>query len=336
MNARRTIGGGSAFNGLPRVVVACASGALAASAWLLGPSLGQGGEPGPVAAWATDRDRCEVVGLDRDLLIARRVPIPWPTEIEATRGGGAWAVACDGGDPLGPHRLMELSPAGRVLSEHAFGPVLDLTGRDAIDALLVELQPASTDRVWRVEPGGARRLLAVVPEALCVGAQGELALVGSQTGRLTLVSSARPGEILRVIEPGGVLQDVAPGPRAGQWWALDASGAQRLLLLDRDLSTLSCTTLHMHGLHLAPVRGEERVWIADSTEPLARRFGPGGVLEVEARRLPLSGLDRAAVWRGSGVLLAAPGALLRLDGAGALAPGQGGFDFLVGVSAVPR
>ena len=109
---------------------------------------------------------------------------------------------------------------------------------------------------------------------------------------------------------------------------LDGTGDGWLYLLDGSLATAWRERTALQALHLAPVAGEERVWLASSTQPMVRRYGPKGRLELERGNLPLGGLDRALAWR-DGLLATAPGAILRLDAAGNLAPGQGGFAFLV-------
>ena len=89
------------------------------------------------------------------------------------------------------------------------------------------------------------------------------------------------------------------------------------------------------ALQLAPVPGAEQVWLADVSEPRVRRFGAGGVLELELDPAPLSGLQRGAADGSGAVLLTAPGALLAYDGWGAARPGQGGFTYLTDVARVP-
>ena len=140
----------------------------------------------------------------------------------------------------------------------------------------------------------------------------------------------------------------ADAPVADGWWCLDVTQGGRLVRLGPDLSERWSVAVAIQPLHLVPVPGEERVWLASATQPHARRYGPGGQLELDLEDLPLSGLDRGLAWgvrpaspgrRGprasGGVLLVAPGALLHLDAAGQLAPGQGGFDYLVDVAGRP-
>ena len=80
--------------------------------------------------------------------------------------------------------------------------------------------------------------------------------------------------------------------------------------------------------HLGAVPDEERVWVADTGSARVRRFGPAGVVEIDRQDLPAAALDRTVAWRNGGALLLTPGAILHVDAAGTLAPGQGGFAWL--------
>jgi len=110
-------------------------------------------------------------------------------------------------------------------------------------------------------------------------------------------------------------------------WALDGAGTGRVLLLAPDLTVRWTVNLPRRAAHLAAVRGEERVWLANTDSACVLRYGPGGALELDRCGLPLPGLDRAVAWR-DGLVVAAVGAILRLDASGNLMPGQGGFDAL--------
>ena len=161
------------------------------------------------------------------------------------------------------------------------------------------------------------------------GALGLEILVGDEAGGLSLV---RDGEVVAVRELGGEVGDLAPGP-GGTWFALDLA-SRRLVLLDRDLGLLWAVDHGLAALELAPVVGEERVWLVDSTEPLVRRYGPGGGLEVEAG-MPAADATGATDDGQGGLWVASAGALLRLDVHGAVQPGQGGFGHLTDVSRTP-
>jgi len=284
-----------------------------------------------VAVWLCDRDGNRVLGLDRHLLQVRSIALRAPLEIEARSDGGAWVVSAAAGDPLGPHDLLRLSAAGELSLVAALKPVFDLCSDEAGRALVLDLGDGAA-RLQLFEPGSALAWSRVWPGALSAVARADRVLVGTSAGSLALFDLSAPGSAPRVAQVGGLICDLAQGPRPGTWWALDAQGASRLLLLDENLGVEWSTGIGLHALHLAPVPGVERVWLADSTQPHARRFGAGGLLEIDRPDMPLGGLDRACAWNEGAALFTAPGALLHLDAHGQGAPGQAGFDFLVDVA----
>jgi hypothetical protein len=103
--------------------------------------------------------------------------------------------------------------------------------------------------------------------------------------------------------------------------------------LDADLGVAWELPTGIRPAHLIPDAGRGCVWAADVNEPFVRRWGVDGSLELNLGDLPLGGLDRGVVL-GGGIVLTAPGALLRLDGTGGVLPGQGGFHFPVDLAAV--
>lgn len=284
-----------------------------------------------VAVWLCDRDGNRVVGLDRNLLEIRSVPLRAPLEVEGRADGGAWIVSAAQADPLGPHELARLSAAGALSVVAALEPVLDLYSDELGRALVLDLTGAGA-RLQLFEHGSEPAWSRVWPGALCAALCGDRVLAGTAAGNLALFDLSAPNAPPHVLDVGGVIADVAQGPRPGTWWSLDAQGSSRLLLLDEIPSPVWSTRIGLHALHLAPVPGAEQVWVADSTQPHARRFGPEGRLEIDRPDMPLGGLDRACAWSGGAALFTAPGALLHLDPGGLCAPGQAGFDFLVDVS----
>jgi hypothetical protein len=220
-----------------------------------------------------------------------------------------------------------------VAARAPLGPILDLA-RDPQDrAVVVDAGPAGR-RVLVLDDGGFVLWERTWAGASCAAASGTHVHGGCESGGLARFAAAAPNAPPLVSPWGVVVADVAAGPRPGTWWVLDAQGANRLALLDSGLGVLWSRLTQLAALHLAPVRGEERVWLADATEPHARRFGSGGVLEIDRPDVLQGGLDRAETTADGALLLTAPGALLVLDAQGRNAPGQGGFDFLVDVGVV--
>lgn len=305
-----------------------ALGAGLALAWRAGPKLAADFEPGPPTTWVADRDAQALVGLDDELFEARRIELASPVEVELAQDGGLWAVSASESHPLGRHDLVRYAVDGARSAALTFGPVYDLD-RLGPDALVVERQGA-LGRVVRVTLAGEVLAVAELANARCASGSGSRAVVGTDDGEVWLFDAAhQPPRVLARRELAGPIGDLRPGPTPGTWWALDVGGVARLSLLEPTLATRWTVEVGLHALHIAPARGVERVWVADTTQPVVRRYGPGGALELDLHDLPHSGLDRGVALEEGGVLLVAPGAVLRLDERGELQPGQGGFDFLV-------
>jgi hypothetical protein len=290
--------------------------------WLVGVAGEALGGPGPTALWAVDRDGCEAVALDRDLFVRVRAPVPWPTEVEPRTGGGAWVLSAVEADPLGSRELLALSVDGEVEARVVLGVAIDLAAVErADDALVVEL--GAPARVLRFGRGGEPGVVLEHPGALCAAGTGDAVLVGDRAGGLALYEGVA---LIALAEGTGAVEDVALAPDDG-WWVLRGTDG----VLERrgaDLALLWQVRTGLAATHLAPVPGGERVWLAGADEARARRHGPGGALEVETGRAPLSGLGPGVGLQDGGVVLVAPGALLALDTGGAWLPGQGGFSYL--------
>lgn len=333
----------------PRVLVGLGLGALL----FLAARLPLAGVPGAAALWVADRDGDAVVALDGDGLEVRREPLRSPVALAPGGGGALWVASARDGWALGEHRLLHLAPGGgRTVAAAGLGPVLDLEPLPDGGALLVELVDGGANRVIAGGGSGAGphgvpagtgagvtgpRVLATLDGAGCAAARpvddgGQVAievLVGDWAGGLTLL---RDGVVVDRRILGGELGDLAPGP-GGTWFALDVAG-RRLVLLDANLAVLWSVDHGLAATGLAVVPGAERVWLVDGTEPLARRYGPGGALELETGLLA-SDLGAAAGGPAGDLWAAAPGAVLHLDAAGASLPGQGGFAYLTDLARVP-
>jgi hypothetical protein len=288
--------------------------------------------PGPVRVWAADRDGCELYALDADLILAQRTALGWPLELARARDGGLYVLRAVGGSAGTGQRLARIDARGVLTGETDVGTCLDLDTFDGRMALLVE-QPGergSARRALRIAPEGASGVLAQSPALRCIAGSRFSVLVGTDDGwvdRLP-IEGGRP---LASVRLSGAILDLAPGPEAGSVFALAGDGT-RLCLLGPDLALRWDVALPIVARHLGAAPDAERVWLGDTRSARVLRYGPGGALEIDRDGLPLAGLDRALPWIDGGALLCAPGAILHLDSRGHLAPGQGGFNFLVGLA----
>jgi hypothetical protein len=291
--------------------------------------------PGPVALWVADRDGHEITGLDAELFLAARVPIRFPVELEARADGGLWVVSAPAGHPLTFHRLARLDRAGCLRARAELGVLVDLAVLEGGDALVVDRDGTGRERVRRVADDGRGIVLAWPLGAACVAGAGGRVAVGTDRGWVAVYDLARPreGPVERRWR-GGALRDLAPAPGGG-WWALVGEAERRVLRLDARLEVVWSAACGLRAEQLAPVPGGERVWLVDADRPRARLFGPGGRLELEPAALALAGPGGCVAEPGGGLLVVAPGAVMRLDARGDRRPGQGGFDYLVDLARVP-
>jgi hypothetical protein len=318
------------------------------------PTLNRDPLPGPVALWVADREGQSVVALDRDLYVVEVRRSTWPVGVLAGERGTLWTVEALEASPLGDHRLALWAPGGDLLWEAEVGPVLDLASDGTGRPLIVEMGtgPSGSNRLLMADPnrassggGSANDLVELLerPQLSCAAGDAGIVLVGTGDGRLLALRLTSPAQVLRVLEIGGQVGDIAPlgppgrepskgrgqsGAGGAGWWVLDVATPGRLLRLGPDLRVLWETPTQIRPMHLIPDPMRESVWAADVNEPFVRRWGVDGSLELNLGDLPLGGLDRG-VALGGGIVLAAPGALLRLDGTGSVLPGQGGFHFPV-------
>ncbi len=341
-----------------------------ALALVAGSVLGREREPGAVALWVADREGQSLLGLDGDLYVVETRRASWPVGVLTGQGGRLWTVEAPQATPLGDHRLAQWAAGGELLWEAELGPVLDLAADGAGRVLVVEMGTGSGEgnRLLLADPeaalvaeGGGEDLVELLSGPLinCAAGEAGMVLVGTGDGRLLVLRHSAPSRVLRVLEVGGQVGDVAPvgwpsgsaaHPRAGAppvapagasaqepggngWWILDVATPGRLLRLDADLGVAWELPTGIRPAHLIPDAGRGCVWAADVNEPFVRRWGVDGSLELNLGDLPLGGLDRGVVL-GGGIVLTAPGALLRLDGTGGVLPGQGGFHFPVDLAAV--
>ncbi len=316
----------------PRCFAGFVAGALVALCSWLAPRCGPLG-PGAAEVWVADRDDDRVVALDRDLYRVRAHPIRAPVALAVRADGELWVASAAERHPLGAHRIVRLGVDGAERAAAKLGPVLALVADGGGDALVLSWPDANerSARVVRVNAAGEIRELVRLPGASALAGAGDAALAGGRGGALVLVA-AHDGAVRARATLGGEIGALAAAEGAG-WWALDVAGTGRLVRLDARLAVLSSVELGVHAHELAPAG--ESVWIVDGAEPLARRYGARGALELEVASLPLVGWGGAVAWHDDACLIAAPGALLHVGRDGALLPGQGGFRFLVDVARVP-
>jgi hypothetical protein len=290
--------------------------------------------PGPVAVWTADRDASRVFGLDRDLVVARRIAVDYPLEVESASDGALWVLRNSGGQADLSQRLCRIDAHGEVETQLYLEPCRALGVLEGEQALVLERTDPATTVLTRVRREGSKFPLLSRNDQACVCGSRGTAIVGTDTGAVLRVD-ATSGVVLAEIQLGGSIGDVAAGPTPGSVWALDVQGTGRLFLLDERLAIRWAAGVGFSARHLGAVPGEERVWIADTSSPRVVRIGPSGVTEVDRGNLPLQGLDRVLAWTGGSALVLAPGALLHLDAQGQLAPGQGGFAWLSDAARVP-
>jgi hypothetical protein len=285
--------------------------------------------PGPVALWAADRDAQRVFGLDADLIVARRIAVDWPLQLEPTRDGGLWVLRSDDGHASSSSRLDRFDANGALVTELFLESCADLSLLDGDEALVLE-RVNNSIRLSRIRTEGSLFPLLDRPDLLCVSGSRASILLGTTTGTLLRVD-AHTGAILAQLQLDGTIGDIAPGPTPGSAFALDTQG--RLFLLDESLTIRWAAGVPYPSSHLGVVPDTERVYIADTSSPRVRRYGPSGVVELDVT-LPTSGLDRTLALSHNGALLLTPGAILHLDENGTLAPGQGGFAWLADAARV--
>ena len=289
------------------------------SAWRRGGT--RAADRGAVAVWVADRDASLLVGLDRRLFVGLRVSLAHPLRVVALADGGAWVVCAPAGHPRAAQRLVRVDARGRTLKSCAIGMVLDLAADEAGGVWRIEELDGGR-RLCHATHGGERSQRAFAG-ATAVAARAGACLVGTEGGRVELASGTR--QEVRALG-AGVVDLAAAG--ATDWWVLLENG--RLFLLDARLATEREHVL-AGARHLSAPAGEDHVFASGAEQ--VWRIGPRGVTRMGlSARGPACG-GRCAATAEGGVLVALPGAVLRLDRRQRLASGQGGFDFAVDLAA---
>ena len=284
--------------------------------------------PGAAKVRVADRDGDALVLLDAALIEVGRVALRRPVRLERAPRGNLWAALAVEDSPLGAHELVLLDGAGRVLARRSGGALLDLDGGER--ALVVEAEDGGATAARWVDAAGADEDLACVTDLVAAAVLEKDVLLARGTGELMLLREGIAGAHERIAQVplGAALLDVAPAP--GGWWILarDPHTQESVLArLDAALGHLWSVPTGSAARRILAAAGQERAWLSDPERGRALRFGRGGVLEVRVQ-LALAGALAGEALEDGGVLLAAPGALLRLDRLGAALPGQGGFAYL--------
>jgi hypothetical protein len=284
---------------------------------------------GPARWVAADRDGCELVLLDEDLMVVERRALPWPTHVRAFgRDGSLWVVSALAGHPRGAQELLRMDALGRVEALHALPPAVDLEVEASGRAWVLVRPSGGGAEVWTTEGGSApARLPAPTDARALVVAPDRIALVSPGQGLLLLDEAS--GCWMPIAGPAtvGVL-DAAPAAGGG-WWLLvrgGAPGSERVLhLVGRRAARIPCSGAEWL---VGPgptggacwVVGEDGGWLR---RVVAARGGRGLFVCPAAEGGRAAALDAEG-----GLVLAAGGALLRLRSDGSAAPGQGGFAHL--------
>jgi|GEM_PF-5980163 len=296
--------------------------------------------PASALAWVADHDADRVALLDDGLVELAAADVPCPVRVAARRDGAAWVVAPKGCGAGGRHDLVLVRPGGGVARLVSADPVRDLASLDGGDALLLEgAWSASSTRLVRVAADGTARELLAWHDASAVAGAGDRVLVGTVAGTcLVLDANAVLGPVLARRGLGVEISAVAPAP-GGEWWVLGGASGTRLWRLGPDLAVRFVRDLGgtLEELAATPLASaHDRAYMP--------RTGPTWVVAIDGDGRAPFGVDLAGVGtplRGDGLLdggalFALGGALVRIDRRGRVAAVQGGFDWLLDASAVPR
>lgn len=301
--------------------------------------------PSPVApadalAWVADHDADRVVLLDEDLVERAAVDVPCPVRVQARRDGAAWVVAPKGCGLGGRHDLCLVRASGGVARLLSADPVRDLACLDGGDALVLEGSwSASSTRLLRVTATGSAREVAVWSDASAVAGAGDRVLIGTVSGTcLVFDASAVHGPVLARRGLGVEISDLAPAP-GGEWWVLGGASGTRLWRLRADLSVRFVRDLGGTLVELAATPLEavlDRVFLPRSGIPWALAIDGDGRAPFDVDLTGVGTPIRGDGLADGGALLVLGGALVRVDRRGQVAAVQGGFDWSLDASAVPR
>ncbi len=229
------------------------------------------------------------------------------------------SMRCDAGGRLwllrgerGCEELVAIDPSGLLAdgagSATAIGPVDDAVPFESEGSYPAALQASSC-------AGEVTAIVGVPGAAHFAVAPSGAWLVAQRDG--TLVAGGVNGEI--VAARGPRVRDVQPAAQG--FWLL---GEHELRLVGAKLEPCFAEPLLERPGRLLPTVGGETVWHLSANGRSVRRHALDSAQHIVVD-LPLAGTSDGIGLSDGGLLLAAPGAVLRLDANGAFGAGQGGF-----------
>lgn len=305
--------------------VAFAAGFASASPALIGPLAPRrmSARELPVRLWACDTAAATLVGLDRDLIVRRRVELPGVRAVAGAPAGGAWALV----EREGVVEILRLAASGECLARHPLSRPTVLRPGPGGRALLFERDVGRQRSILILEDGQRPRVLAVLAGVRCAEWGGSDVLLGTSAGELFLFSEA--GRVLATSVLGSAITSVTTTADGSHWALCDAGD---LVRLDARLQVRARSRLEGAGTTGAELVGLDggRVVVLDPGRGELVAYGSAAIPDWTRQETFLVGLGAGVGWR-SGVVVTTPGALVAFDDGGGCLPGQGGFEFLTAV-----
>ncbi|MFN0007505.1 MAG: hypothetical protein ACKVXR_06310 [Planctomycetota bacterium] len=288
-----------------------------------------------MAFWAADRDGCAVYGLDEDLVLVRQIRLEWPMAVTGRPDGGAWILRATSGTSIGAAGLVRIDSSGAIRVETGFSACASLNSLPDGSAIVLEegSGESAIDRVVRCDEAGRVEIVYSGRDLTCISASDDSIAVGDAHGTLVRVSLAPPGAVTARVDLHDRILDLESNSTVGHIWALTACERARIHRLDDDLVVRNSAGAGSSATSLALDQDPGRIWLVDGAG--IRRLDEHGVVDLEKAGLPIVGPSRAVRDSRGGLLIASPGCVVRLDSAGRMGPGQGGFAHLVDVDRVP-
>jgi hypothetical protein len=291
--------------------------------------------PARAARWiVADRDGGEVIWLDADLFVVERSDVPWPTRVRATRAG-AWVTSAVHGHPKAEHLVRWLALEPSAAASVAVPPVLDLELDVEGRALVLARDAAGAHSLLRIAAHGIDASFDAPAGSRSLAVSGsQIGLAAGSTGFLVL-DEQRGAWSCAWAHASASLIDVAPGEQG--WWLLcrdDPSASEWAVRIGSDLR--AGEPLPVHGAERAAACGGDAsaLWLLGGEGSWAKRADASSGAVLSLASLPAPGVAELAADSRGGLVLAAAGAVLRLDREGVAAPGQGGFRRLADLARI--